>query len=52
MTRQELADRIEELDAAMRATTTAEDERKLHTELADLIEGDNLRTICAALRRD
>lgn len=50
MTRAEIADRIEELDRAMKASPDTESERKLHTELAELIEGETLRTICAALR--
>lgn len=51
MTRDELADKIEELNRAMIAETDAEAESKLGRELAELIEGDHLRMICAALRR-
>jgi hypothetical protein len=51
MTRHDLADLIEDLDADIRTCVDADRERRLHTALAELIEGDNLRMICAALRK-
>lgn len=50
MTREELAEKIEELDRAMVAEMDAAAEAKLCREMGELIAGDNLRLICRALR--
>jgi hypothetical protein len=51
MTRQGLADKLEAWDRDAAAAPDLAATQKLANELADLIEGDNLRMICAALRR-
>lgn len=50
MTNEELADKIQELDAAMAICTDAEAEYAMQKQLGHLVAEHSLR-VCAALRR-